>query len=99
MLLQLDGSRCLTKEGYSDIRETVMVQLEYAVEDASFLGCAPSHLAVAAFLNAAEGYSDSGDCILDCIEEVFGLSLDESEMDNVRYMMRSQMDEPDYTGI
>eukprot|EP00985_Skeletonema_marinoi_P022561 scaffold14450_cov244-Skeletonema_marinoi.AAC.2 len=97
MLLQLDGSRCLPKEDYSDIRETVMVQLEYAVEDTSFLRCAPSHLAVAAFLNAAEGYSDSGECILDCIEEVFGLSLDESEMDNVRYMMRSQMDEPDYT--
>jgi hypothetical protein len=80
VLLQLDGNRCLTKEDYHDIREAILVQLEYAVEISSFVGCASSLLAIAAFLNAVEGYSDGGDCdrILDCIEEVFGLSFDKS---------------------
>lgn len=100
-LLQLGGNRCLTKDDCHDIRETILVQLEYAVEISSFIGCASSLLAIAAFLNAVEGCSDVGDCdcILDCIEEVFGLNFDKSELDKVRYMMRSQLDEAEYTSI
>lgn len=99
-LLQLEGSGCLTKEDCHDkIRETVLVQLEYAVEISSFVGYAPSLVAIAAFLNAVERYSYDGNCILDCIEEVFGLGFDKSEMAKVRYMMRSQVKEDEYTGI
>ncbi len=83
-LLQLGGNGCLAKEDYSDIREVVMVQMECAAEISSLVGLAPSLLAVAAFLNAAEGYSDDEDCFLDCIEEVFGLSFDRNEMAKVR---------------
>eukprot|EP00986_Skeletonema_menzelii_P009299 scaffold4187_cov135-Skeletonema_menzelii.AAC.5 len=88
-LLQLDENRCLAREDYHDIREVVMVQLEYAAEISSLVGCAPSLLAVAAFLNAAEGYSDDEDCILDCIEEVLRLSFDRSEMASIRNVIRA----------
>ncbi len=91
--LHLGGNRRLAKEDYNDLREASMVQLEYAVEISSSIGCAPSLLAVAAFLNAAEGYSESGYCILNCIEEVFGLSFNRSEMVKVRNILRAQLDE------
>lgn len=87
-LLHLEGNRCLAEDDCNDLREAAMVQLEYAVEISSFIGYAPSLLAVAAFLNAADGYSESEDYILDCIEEVFGVNFDRSEMVKVRNNMR-----------
>ena len=65
-----------------------MVQLECAAEISSLVGLASSLLAVAAFLNAAEGYSDDEDCFLDCVEEVFGLSFDRNEMAKVRNIIK-----------
>ena len=97
-LLLIDGNKCLTEEDFDDIREAVLVQLEYAIDILSFSRHAPSLIGIAAFLNAVEEYSDDGgydESILDCIEEVFGLSLEKTELRQVRFMMTFQVDEAD----
>lgn len=102
MLLLLDGNRSLTSDDCHEIRTAILIQLEYAVEISSFIGYAPSVLGIAAFLNVVEGYSDDddcGECIVNCVEEVFGLNLGERELQEVRFMMRFQVDEEEYIGI
>lgn len=94
-LLLIDGNRCLTEEDCDDIREAALVQLEYAIEISSFARHAPSLIGIAAFLNAVEEYSDDeryDESILDCIEEVFGLSLEKTELREVRFMMMNHSD-------
>jgi len=101
-LLLIDGNRCLTEEDCDDIREAVLVQLEYAIDILSFSRHSPSLIGIAAFLNVVEEYSDDegyDESILDCIEEVFGLSLEKTELREVRFMMTFQVDEAEYIGL
>ena len=101
-LLLIDGNKCLTGGDCDDIREAVLVQLEYAIDISSFARHAPSLIGIAAFLNVVEEYSDDegyDESILDCIEEVFGLSLEKTGLREVRFMMMFQVDEAEYIGL
>ena len=97
-----DCDGILTEEDCDDIREAVLVQLEYAIDILSFTRHAPSLIGIAAFLNAVEDYSDDegyDESILDCIQEVFGLSLEKTKLRQVRFMMAFQVDEAEYIGL
>ena len=87
-LLQHDGKTTIIEDDYNSIQEMVLLQVEHVIDMPSFVGCAPSLLAIAAVLNAVERNSDVVNCdsLLDYIEDMFSLTVDMTEVETIRYM-------------
>lgn len=89
-----------TKAECDDIRDETLSQLEYALKRPCLMGCAPSLLGLAAFLNVMKGYcnigsNDSDLVLLSSIERAIGVSMDYDDLYDLQVKMMFQQDDDD----